>query len=97
MLDSLAYWMEQQAVERGNQPTFYYLFILPFYEFLPLTFALLGARVWAQKNRLNKLMGYWLTVIVLALLGFSLVNWVSNLNLDIAATPSRRTVWSWRV
>lgn len=91
MLDSLAYWMEQQAVERGNQPTFYYLFVVPFYEFLPLTFALLGTRLWTQKNRLNKIFGYWLTVVLVALLSFSLVNWYSNLNLDVTETPSRLT------
>jgi uncharacterized protein (TIGR03663 family) len=38
---SVGYWMEQQAVERGSQPWYYYLFVLPLYDFLPLlgTFA----------------------------------------------------------
>jgi sugar lactone lactonase YvrE len=88
MLDSLAYWMEQQEVQRGNQPTFYYLFVVPFYEFLPLVFALLGTRLWAQKNRLNKVLGYWLTLIVVTLLSYSLVNWYTNLNLDVTVSQT---------
>ncbi len=37
MIGSLGYWLEQQAVRRGNQPQYYYLvLILPFYEFLPI-------------------------------------------------------------
>lgn len=91
MLDSLAYWMQQQEVERGNQPAFYYLFVLPFYEFLPLSFALLGTRLWAQKNRLNKVLGYWLTVALVALLSYSLLNWYTNLNLAADAEPNRLT------
>ncbi len=37
---SVGYWLEQQEVERGNQPMFYYLVILPIYDFLPLLGAL---------------------------------------------------------
>lgn len=40
---SLAYWLEQHGVQRGNQPWYYYLLLLPLYEFLPL--ALAGAGV----------------------------------------------------
>ncbi len=36
---SLDYWLEQQDVRRGDQPWFYYLMLLPTYEFLPLLFA----------------------------------------------------------
>ncbi len=37
MYTSLDYWLEQQAVRRGNQPQYYYLLlIMPFYEFLPV-------------------------------------------------------------
>lgn len=37
MIGSLGYWLEQQAVRRGNQPQYYYLIlIMPFYEFLPV-------------------------------------------------------------
>ncbi len=37
VIGSLAYWLEQQGVKRGNQPWYYYLMImLPIYEFLPV-------------------------------------------------------------
>src|SRR5579859_2358778 len=40
-IGSLAYWLAQQGVQRGNQPWYYYLLInLPFYEFLPTIGAL---------------------------------------------------------
>lgn len=37
---SVGYWLEQQEVERGGQPWFYYLVVLPLYDFLPLVGAL---------------------------------------------------------
>ncbi|HSJ54899.1 MAG TPA: flippase activity-associated protein Agl23 [Anaerolineae bacterium] len=36
---SISYWLAQQEVERGGQPWFYYLLVLPMYEFLPLLFS----------------------------------------------------------
>lgn len=37
VIGSLAYWLEQQGVKRGNQPWYYYLLVmLPVYEFLPV-------------------------------------------------------------
>lgn len=37
LIGSLGYWLEQQPVQRGSQPQYYYLLvILPFYEFLPV-------------------------------------------------------------
>ena len=36
LVGSLGYWLEQQGVERGSQPWYYYLLIqVPIYEFLP--------------------------------------------------------------
>jgi predicted membrane-bound mannosyltransferase len=40
---SFDYWLQQQDVQRGDQPVYYYLMILPMYEFLPLVFAAVGA------------------------------------------------------
>ena len=31
---ALTYWIDQQAVARGSQPWFYYLLLLPLYEFV---------------------------------------------------------------
>jgi len=49
-IGSLAYWLAQQGVERGNQPWFYYLVILPLYDFLPLLGALAAAGVWLVRG-----------------------------------------------
>lgn len=39
---SLGYWLSQQEVARGGQPWFYYLIIMPLYEFMPLMLGGLG-------------------------------------------------------
>jgi streptogramin lyase len=36
MVGSLSYWLEQQDVQRGSQPSYYYGLLVPLYEFLPL-------------------------------------------------------------
>ncbi|MCB9422131.1 MAG: TIGR03663 family protein [Ardenticatenaceae bacterium] len=78
MIGSLGYWLEQQGVQRGSQPTFYYLFVVPFYEFLPVIFSLLAIRLWLAKEKINKIVGYWVTLVLLSLLAFSLSNWLYN-------------------
>ena len=40
---SFDYWLQQQNVQRGDQPVYYYLMMLPMYDFLPLVFAVAGA------------------------------------------------------
>ncbi|HEY3312338.1 MAG TPA: flippase activity-associated protein Agl23 [Anaerolineales bacterium] len=41
---SLGYWLEQQGVQRGSQPLYYYLLItVPIYEFLPALACILAA------------------------------------------------------
>jgi uncharacterized protein (TIGR03663 family) len=40
---SLDYWLDQQDVQRGSQPWFYYLMTVPVYEFAALILALLGS------------------------------------------------------
>jgi len=89
LYDSLAYWLEQQGVERGSQPWFYYIFIVPFYEFLPLVLALLAIRLWAVRRRLNKIISYWITLILLTLLAYSFSNWIINRPIILdGGTPS---------
>ena len=41
-IGSLGYWLAQQGVKRGGQPWFYYLVVIPLYEFLPLLLGVLG-------------------------------------------------------
>jgi uncharacterized protein (TIGR03663 family) len=43
LVGSLGYWLEQQGVERGSQPWYYYVLLqIPLYEFLPALGALLA-------------------------------------------------------
>ncbi len=88
MIGSLGYWLEQQGVQRGNQPEFYYFIVVPLYEFLSLIFALAAIRLWTKKQRLNSILGYWLGLIVLSLLGYSLGNWFFNRLNELGAEPN---------
>ena len=90
-IGSLGYWLEQQEVARGNQPEFYYFFVVTFYEFLPLTFTLLAIRHWLRQNRISQVVGYWFTLIVVALLTSSLVNWYYNQPLIRVGSTTSRT------
>ena len=64
----LDYWVDQQGVRRGNQPGFYYLMMLPLYEFLALVPALVGAGwlLW-RGDRLTRLLVWWLLSTFVAL------------------------------
>jgi len=42
LFGSLGYWVEQQGVQRGDQPWYYYGLLIPLYEFVPLFFSLGG-------------------------------------------------------
>lgn len=46
---ALAYWLSQHAVQRGSQPPWYYIFLLPVEEFTVLIFGLLGFVYWAVR------------------------------------------------
>ena len=46
---SIDYWLSQQDVNRGGQPWFYYLVVLPAYEWLAIVLATLGALVAARR------------------------------------------------
>jgi uncharacterized protein (TIGR03663 family) len=49
-IGSLGYWLVQQEVKRGGQPWFYYLIMIPLYEFLPLVLGLLGIGYLARRQ-----------------------------------------------
>lgn len=58
---ALKYWLEQQGVARGNQPWYYYLILLPIYEFLPIIFAMGGTVYFTLKRNLfASFLIYWL-------------------------------------
>lgn len=49
MVGSLGYWLEQQGVERGSQPWYYYILVqIPVYEFLPLLGSVLAGYYWIR-------------------------------------------------
>ncbi|MBN1316817.1 MAG: TIGR03663 family protein, partial [Anaerolineales bacterium] len=57
---SLGYWLDQQEVQRGGQPWYFYLFVAPIYEYLPLCGALAaGIYCMIKKNGL-KLIGLFI-------------------------------------
>ncbi len=80
MIGSLGYWLEQHGVQRGSQPWFYYLFVTPFYEFLPLIFAVAGIYLWTKRQRVNWLVWYWVLLGLAAAGVYSLANWLFNRN-----------------
>ncbi|NPA91417.1 MAG: TIGR03663 family protein [Chloroflexi bacterium] len=45
---SLGYWLNQQGVKRGQQPWYYYLLLIPEYEFLPLWLSIGGVIAWLR-------------------------------------------------
>ena len=59
LVGSLGYWLEQQGVERGSQPQYYYLLIqVPIYEYLALCGSflagVLGVSRWVNSRRSSK-------------------------------------------
>ncbi len=43
LVGSLGYWLSQQEVARGGQPWFYYIMLVPLYEFLPMLLSALAS------------------------------------------------------
>lgn len=89
MIGSLGYWLEQHGVQRGNQPTYYYLFVTSFYEFLPILGTLAGMYLWTKQRRISGIVWYWVLLFLAALLAFSLGNWLFNRNQINALDQSR--------
>ncbi|MSP22461.1 MAG: TIGR03663 family protein [Dehalococcoidia bacterium] len=66
--NQLDYWLSQQSVQRGTQPWFYYLFMVPLYEFAALLPAVIGGAVLISSgDRLAKLLVWWALGTFLAL------------------------------
>jgi predicted membrane-bound mannosyltransferase len=56
LLGGLAYWLEQQGVNRGSQPIYYYALLqIPIYEYLPAAGVLLAVVVAALRRPLDHL------------------------------------------
>jgi uncharacterized protein (TIGR03663 family) len=66
VIGSLGYWISQQEVARGGQPWYYYLLIVPLYEFLPLLLALpVVLAAFVQRNKVSLALGA-LSLLLLA-------------------------------
>lgn len=50
-IGEVAYWLAQQEVQRGGQPWYYYLFLVPLYEFLPTFIGVIGGLVYLIRRK----------------------------------------------
>lgn len=76
---SFDHWLAMHEEERISQPWYYYLMILPIYEFLPLLFAFIGAIYYTIKgNTFSRFLVYWaaLSLILYSFAGEK-VPWLS--------------------
>jgi uncharacterized protein (TIGR03663 family) len=48
---AVTYWLSQQEVQRGGQPWYYYLFLVPLYEFLPFFIGIVGGFVYLVRKK----------------------------------------------
>ncbi len=56
----LDYWLEQQAVQRGGQPFYYYAFMVPLYESMALLPAVIGGAILLWRgDRLARMLAWW--------------------------------------
>jgi uncharacterized protein (TIGR03663 family) len=66
LYESIEYWLSQQPVNRGSQPWFYYLVVLPAYELPIFLLAALGGVVALRRPTLFRLFLVWHAVLSLA-------------------------------
>ena len=52
-IGEITYWLAQQEVQRGGQPWYYYLFLVPLYEFLPVFVGIIGGLVYLFRGKLT--------------------------------------------
>lgn len=100
---SLDYWLAQQEVQRGAQPWFYYLMVLPVYEFLPLLVGLAAAvPVLIRGSAFMRFVLFWFvgTLVGLSFAGEKMPWLTVHLVLPIAvlgAYAVDRAIESWRL
>jgi predicted membrane-bound mannosyltransferase/DNA-binding beta-propeller fold protein YncE len=83
LLGSLGYWLTQQPVQRGSQPSYYYLLVLlPMYEFLPFVVGV-GAIFWHWfRHRVAHLL------VILSWMLWIIVYYVAVRPLVVSAMPT---------
>jgi uncharacterized protein (TIGR03663 family) len=50
-IGAVTYWLSQHDVQRGGQPWYYYLFLVPMYEFLPFFVGIIGGLVYLLRRK----------------------------------------------
>ena len=70
MVESLGYWLVQQEVARGGRE-FYYLLVVPFYEFLPVIFSLAAIFFWFRKTQFQRTDWFWVLLFIVAAIAYS--------------------------
>jgi uncharacterized protein (TIGR03663 family) len=66
LIRGIYYWLEQQQVQRGGQPWYYYLVLIPLYEQLALVFGIAGiVRSLVQPNRFRIFLVFWFATTLL--------------------------------
>ncbi len=53
LVGSLGYWLAQQEVQRGGQPWYYYMVVVPMYDYLPLLMSGIGAVILVVRSALD--------------------------------------------
>ncbi len=90
LIGGLAYWISQHGVKRGNQPTYYYLFIGALYEYLPIigsvgalgALVTQGTRHWLHRDDQEKPVHHppvidWAKLFPLFLVMWTLLSWIA--------------------
>ncbi|MHB0875530.1 MAG: flippase activity-associated protein Agl23 [Anaerolineae bacterium] len=70
-LGAVIYWLEQQDVQRGGQPWYYYIFLMPFYDLVPYFIGISAIGYYVYRGARRRLgeageagNGYWLAYLV---------------------------------
>jgi len=80
---SVGYWLKQQGVERGSQPWYYYLVVIPLYDFLPLLgtlaatiyLAVRGVKTLVRRNG-DRVLADGQSLAIPFILTWSILTWV---------------------
>jgi len=73
--ENISYWVTQHEVARGGQPEFYYVMVIPIYEFTPVLFATIATAYYALKENLySKLLLAGAVVIFILYIALGLTN-----------------------
>ncbi|HZU75149.1 MAG TPA: SMP-30/gluconolactonase/LRE family protein, partial [Dehalococcoidia bacterium] len=82
---ALSYWLDQQSVNRGNQPVYYYAMTQPTYEYLTMALAAFGLVVYALRRGLENTALLFVAVVLLPFIAVVNNAWGNTPTLPVAA------------